>query len=203
MAWTAPRTWVTGELVTATLGNEQWRDNMKWLGGADGRGATLPASPLDGQLFVYVADDTNGIEWLLKYKSATSRWRKVGGPTLEAVIETEETTTSTAFTDLATVGPSKVAPLAGVYDITHICEAQVNVADEAYISSVRIGATAAAESDRAFGHSPAASKGATIGVTVRKTVAVNDTIKQQYRVGSGTGGFGRRKLYLDPIYVTA
>lgn len=29
--WTAPRTWVTGEVVTASQGNEQWRDNMDWL----------------------------------------------------------------------------------------------------------------------------------------------------------------------------
>jgi hypothetical protein len=28
MAWTAPRTWVTGELVTAAMGNAHWRDNL-------------------------------------------------------------------------------------------------------------------------------------------------------------------------------
>lgn len=28
MAWTAPRTWVTGEIVTAAIGNTHWRDNM-------------------------------------------------------------------------------------------------------------------------------------------------------------------------------
>ena len=28
MAWTAPRTWVTGELVTAAIGNVHWRDNF-------------------------------------------------------------------------------------------------------------------------------------------------------------------------------
>ena len=28
MSWTAPRTWVTGELVTAALGNAHWRDNL-------------------------------------------------------------------------------------------------------------------------------------------------------------------------------
>lgn len=29
MAWFAPRTWTTGELVTAAMANEQWRDNSK------------------------------------------------------------------------------------------------------------------------------------------------------------------------------
>lgn len=28
MAWSAPRTWVTGELVTAAIGNAHWRDNQ-------------------------------------------------------------------------------------------------------------------------------------------------------------------------------
>jgi microcystin-dependent protein len=28
MAWTAPRTWTTGEVVTAAMGNTNWRDNM-------------------------------------------------------------------------------------------------------------------------------------------------------------------------------
>lgn len=31
MAWTTPRTWVTGELVTAALGNTHWRDNLDYL----------------------------------------------------------------------------------------------------------------------------------------------------------------------------
>ena len=28
MAWTAPRTWVAGEIVTAAIGNTHWRDNL-------------------------------------------------------------------------------------------------------------------------------------------------------------------------------
>lgn len=31
MAWTTPRTWVTGEVVTAAEANAQWRDNMNAL----------------------------------------------------------------------------------------------------------------------------------------------------------------------------
>ena len=31
MAWTAPRTWVSGELVTAAIGNVHWRDNLSYL----------------------------------------------------------------------------------------------------------------------------------------------------------------------------
>lgn len=31
MAWTDPRTWVTGEVVTAAIGNQHWRDNLRYL----------------------------------------------------------------------------------------------------------------------------------------------------------------------------
>lgn len=34
MAFTAPRTWVTGELVTAAIGNAHWRDNFRETGPA-------------------------------------------------------------------------------------------------------------------------------------------------------------------------
>lgn len=31
MAWTDPRTWVTGEMVTAAMMNQHVRDNLRWL----------------------------------------------------------------------------------------------------------------------------------------------------------------------------
>ncbi|MDP1615163.1 MAG: hypothetical protein Q8L68_05140, partial [Methylococcales bacterium] len=36
MAFTTPRTWVAGEIVTAALGNTHWRDNLRYLKGLDG-----------------------------------------------------------------------------------------------------------------------------------------------------------------------
>ncbi len=36
MAWTAPRTWVTSEVVTAALMNSAVRDNLRYLKGSDG-----------------------------------------------------------------------------------------------------------------------------------------------------------------------
>ncbi len=40
MAWTAPRTWVTGEVVTAALMNTHVRDDLRYLKGLDG-GVTI------------------------------------------------------------------------------------------------------------------------------------------------------------------
>lgn len=42
MSWTAPRTWTTGELVTASIGDTHWRDNLRALGG--GRGWIPPGA---------------------------------------------------------------------------------------------------------------------------------------------------------------
>jgi hypothetical protein len=42
VAWTTPRTWVAGELVTASIGNTHWRDNLDFLKSAvDAKGYTL------------------------------------------------------------------------------------------------------------------------------------------------------------------
>ena len=44
MAWTAPRTWVDTETVTAALLNTDVRDNMAWLGGFGSGGTTFAAT---------------------------------------------------------------------------------------------------------------------------------------------------------------
>jgi len=36
MAWTAPRTYTAGEVITASIGNTHWRDNLRYLKGLDG-----------------------------------------------------------------------------------------------------------------------------------------------------------------------
>jgi hypothetical protein len=50
MAWTAPRTWVAGEIVTAAIGNTHWRDNLLDL--ADGSWG------IDKTVVVKSADET-------------------------------------------------------------------------------------------------------------------------------------------------
>jgi len=46
------------------------------------RGTSLPATPVDGQLFEWVIDETQGIQWLMRYNAAaaTYKWEFVGGP---------------------------------------------------------------------------------------------------------------------------
>jgi len=51
MAWTAPRTWVSGELVTSTQLNEQLRDNLLLLKTNIADDGTISANVLQVQVF--------------------------------------------------------------------------------------------------------------------------------------------------------
>lgn len=84
------------------------------------RVTTLPSSPQDGQEIMFVADAANGVEWHLKYNAGSSsayKWEYVGGSPLNSIVDTDEGIPSTAYSDLATVGPQITLPLAGDYFI--------------------------------------------------------------------------------------
>lgn len=82
-------------------------------------GTTFPASPSDGDVHVYNADTTNGVKWMFQYRSASAhayKWEFIGGAPLFADVPAEESTTTTgAWVDLATAGPSVTVPLTGDY----------------------------------------------------------------------------------------
>lgn len=49
--------------------------------------STLPSNPVDGQEVLYLASDTNGVTWRLRYRAASTsayKWEFVGGPPLTA-----------------------------------------------------------------------------------------------------------------------
>lgn len=78
----------------------------------------LPSSPVDGQECKFQADATNGINWHLRYNAASGsayKWEFAGGAELYSFIQTEEATSSTTYTNLATIGPTVTSPLAGEY----------------------------------------------------------------------------------------
>jgi hypothetical protein len=80
MAWTAPRTWIAGETLTATLLNAHVRDNML---------ETEAALATGGGYFVGAA-----LNDLVERKPK------------QATVSTSQTTTSTTYTNLATTGPA-------------------------------------------------------------------------------------------------
>jgi hypothetical protein len=86
---------------------------------------SLPASPPDGQEIRYLADSANGIIWHLRYRAASPsayKWEWVGGSWLRAEVLTSESGPAGALTDLATVGPTVTAPLAGEYVFAWGCQ---------------------------------------------------------------------------------
>ena len=83
---------------------------------------TLPASPVDGQE-VHFQDATmaaQGAVWHLRYNISSAsayKWEFVGGGAMRNEIITGEASATAGWVDLATVGPTITAPLAGDYEI--------------------------------------------------------------------------------------
>lgn len=78
-------------------------------------GASPPASPTNGQEWIYPADAA-GTLWRFRYNSASVsayKWEFVGGSPLDSYIDAHQATASTTYADLG--GPAVTAPLAGDY----------------------------------------------------------------------------------------
>ena len=106
MAWTAPRTWVTGEVITASIGNTHWRDNFLETGPAlvTTKGDVLIAAGANNlnrmgvgsnqQYLVADSAQTEGIKW-------DNRSPLTGGVVPLVIYKTADETVnnSTAFQD--------------------------------------------------------------------------------------------------------
>jgi microcystin-dependent protein len=80
-------------------------------------GTTLPSSPVDGMIWVYPADATNGVTWMFRYNASggTNKWEFVGGPSLHgARVNTAITIASGSWTELLG-GACPNIPRAGDY----------------------------------------------------------------------------------------
>lgn len=118
-------------------------------------------------------------------------------------VNTTETTTSTTFTDLATVGPS-VTVTTGPSALVLVSSRLENSAGSSvYASHVISGATTIAADDT---NSLSADPGS--GNRVRATsasfrsgdlTAGSNTFKMQYRTDTGTGTFAYRRIVVIPL----
>lgn len=76
---------------------------------------TPPASPVEGQLWVYPADATAGIMWVLRYRAASSsayKWEFVGGAPWYGVATNSVVLAVGSWNGL---GPDFIAPRSGDY----------------------------------------------------------------------------------------
>lgn len=165
-------------------------------------GGSLPTTPNDGDIVYYVADDTNGIVWAFRYRSASGssyKWEFIGGPPLEAEVATEESTTSTSYAALATAGPAVALPLAGDYFVSHGYTGRTDAVVGAHMS-YDIGGVGAADADSIV--QDTAGTNVSVSRLKRKTGLTAVTLTCKYRIaGASTGRWGKRWIAATPIRV--
>lgn len=168
------------------------------------RGTSLPASPVDGEMYDYIADSTNGIVWRFLYRSASEssyKWEFIGGPPMSAEVLTLESTASTSYVDLATAGPTVTVPLDGDYLYQFNFRAW-NTAVQGNVAALKLGAAATSDDDSAFISSEVALAVNQTGKIRRVTgLAASAALKLQYKTASGTASFLQRNLHVWPIRV--
>ena len=212
---TRPATPYEGQVIYETDTNRVlvW-DASAWVGISSTLNpvTSLPSSPVDGQIIDYVADSTNGVVWRFRYRAASAssyKWEFIGGPPAYSYVGpseyygTRQTTSSTSFGDLATVGPSFVTPFAGDWDCTYNAEAETTGTS----TNVRIwvtgdGTPSWTSADSQFYN--VNQLNGTHANTVRRTgVSSGSTIKVQYAVSNAgtTAYFWNRRLYVLPVRI--
>lgn len=162
---------------------------------------SLPASADNGDEIVLTDSMTAGTyHWHLRYVAARSsnKWVFVGGPPMRAEVQTGESTTSTSYTDLATVGPTLTVPVAGSYLIEFGAlsyNTGTGICIMSYIATG--GAGSDAKSVRGGGVASAQSSG--WKTAVESSLAAGNTVKGTYRVTANTGTWEQRHLIITPV----
>lgn len=209
MTWTVTPAFSVGEVLTS-LAMTNIGNDLDWLGGASGRGTSFPASPVDGQPYVYTADATNGVEWTFKYNAgsgSTYKWEFVGGPPLFSEVATQETTSSGSYAALTTAGPSVTTPRAGDYFVDQgAWFSSTASVTEQLLMSYDIGATGAVDADAviagvSFGGTIAQS--ASARRRLKTGIAASTAFVSKYKInpGGSAGYFGNRWISLLPVRV--
>lgn len=179
MAWTSPMTAVAGAPFTAAQFNANVRDNLN---------ETAPAKATQsGSYFV-----GNGVNSIVERRIA-----------MQEINFPEESTSSTAYTDLATSGPSVTLETGAFVLVMFSVRTRHSVANSTTWTAIDIsGATTyAANNDDSIqidvSNTANKESGArTLGFQV--TPGIN-TFTMKYRVGVGTGYWARRQITVMPF----
>lgn len=124
-----------------------------------------------------------------------------------ATVETQQTTTSTSYTDLATAGPTLSQLANGFYLLIFGCDASnSSSAGDGYMAPSVNGA-AAADADGVlfsgtFNDSTAINSNLRVLLVQLDTPGGNNEIVMKYRVSSGTGYFDMRFIHAIKVIST-
>jgi hypothetical protein len=167
--------------------------------------SSLPTSPspVAGDICHYKAAE--GIYWTLLYTGeAKYPWAKVGGAPLFAEVLAAETTESTSYVNLSTMGPSLTVPLSGDYDV-EIGFIGVQLGGAGPIvsrMSYSVGAVGAADADRISQIVQPGTGNTNAARPRRKTdLGAATALVSKYNVSSGKGEFINRWMRIDPVRV--
>lgn len=154
-------------------------------------------------MHVVVEITSNLIYWSFRCASNSSPqylWAFVGGaPLTDSGLLGRETTTSTTYANLATVGPDVTVPLDGWYLIT-VGATFDTTGRSTLMSWENVTRGTVATDNKAAGGSAALST--ELFAMERTTLSGadrNNVIRGKYRVTGGTGGYDQRNISLLPL----
>jgi hypothetical protein len=177
--------------------------------------SVLPASPVDGQECIYLADATKGILWHLRYRTASTspyRWEYIGGSTLRVESvggidwNTTEQTASIFATTLPTPGPAITVPLAGEYS----CQVRAMVeqtgaggAPALFVYAPGDGSTRGWNNAEAVLYTGVAGAGSELTGERMRTLTAGSVVEARYATSNASypAAFYNRSLYVRPIRV--
>lgn len=166
--------------------------------------SSLPSSPYNGQEIYYLADDSNGIVWHLKYRSTSAssyKWEFLGGdPLYDYVASAGSGLISTSYTTYSPSGPVVTSPLAGDYIVDMAATLHAGGAGRTMTMSYSIGGTAANDNWRLILQD---SNYTSLMARHKQTgISAGATFFGQYKTGTAATGFAQaRSLSLRPIRV--
>lgn len=167
---------------------------------------TFPDNPVSGQPFVLQVDAANGINWALRYDANIAdsyKWTFEGGAPLHHTIATEQSTASTSYADLSTVGPTVTVPKAGVYRVDYGASLINNTAESDVVVGVKYSAGTPTDTESIQAEGIVSGGGANRTAQSRSIVVTvtsdSQIVKLQYKVGSSTGVYRNRWIIVTPI----
>jgi hypothetical protein len=179
----------------------------------------LPGSPYNGQVVDFLADQTNGVVWRLRFRSLQSdgvtpnpssfKWEYIGGSDLRATVDAQQSQGISGYANLTTVGPSIALPLSGDWDVGVGCRIALGASTgQRGTMSYKIGATTALDVDGATGMlfpptGTASAEDSVYNVRRKTGLSAGDTIVAQYKTELSAGiSYDRRWMSLRPVRVS-
>lgn len=162
--------------------------------GALPAGTTLPTSGLvDGQIYTYDADPTNGVKWMLQYRAAatTYKWEFVGGSWKEYNVATAYNQTTANTWQQLNSSLQVTLPLSGYYDFELVCYAYDNAGTnngKVIVAPYGNSPSAAVGPPSYTFHGPGGGYGVSPRATGR-TSALDKTYPFKFYVASNPGAF--------------